>query len=79
MRLVRLSAYRALHALFKQLHATPLTDPRAAALLLELRATDWARVMADQEPQAVYHEDDDVFPLEPDLRAPDSNQLDCPF
>jgi hypothetical protein len=76
---VRLSAYRALHALFKQLHDTPVTHTRAAALLQELRTTDWARVMADQEPHAVYHEDDDVFPLEPDLLAQDTNQLDCPF
>jgi hypothetical protein len=79
IRLVRVSAYRALHALFKQLHDTPVTHTRAAALLQELRTTDWARVMADQEPHAVYHEDDDVFPLEPDLLAQDTNQLDCPF
>ncbi len=48
-------------------------------LLQELRETDWARVMSDQEPHAVYHEDDDVFPLEPDLTTHDTNPLDCPF
>ncbi len=79
IRLVRRSAYTATHALFKRLLHSPHNHTRAVALMQELRETDWARVMADQEPGAVYHEDDDVFPLEPDLTSLDANPLDCPF
>lgn len=75
---MRLSAYRALHTLFKQHQQVTITHERLTVLLQALRETDWARVMLDQEPSAVYDEDDDVFPLEP-MTSQDTNQIDCPF